>query len=82
MITLDKTVAEYVRLHQLERQIRMARHWTRVEYHERFDPAGRVVLAVVVDDWLFDELTAFGTELEDLEPEPNEDDDPAEDEEG
>jgi hypothetical protein len=37
MITLDKTVAEYVRLHQLERQIRMARHWTRVEYHERFD---------------------------------------------
>ena len=39
-------------------------------------------IAVVVDDWLFDELTAFGTELEDLEPEPNEDDDPAEDEEG
>jgi len=60
----------------------MAWHWTRVEYHERFDQAGRVVLAVVVDDWLFDELTAFGTELEDLEPEPNEDDDPAEDEEG
>ena len=46
MITLDKTVAEYARLHQLERQIRM----TRVEYHERFDQAGRIVLAVAVDE--------------------------------
>jgi hypothetical protein len=52
MITLDETVAEYARLHQLERQIRMARHWTRVEYHERFDEAGRVVLAVAVEEWL------------------------------
>ena len=56
----------------------MARHWTRVEYHERFDQAGRVVLAVAVDEWLFDELAAFGTKLEDLEPEPDEKDAPAE----
>jgi hypothetical protein len=46
------------------------------------DQAGRIVLAVAVDDWLFDELAAFGTELEDLEPEPDEEDDPAEDGEG
>jgi hypothetical protein len=46
------------------------------------DQAGRIVLAVAVDAWLFDELAAFGTELEDLEPEPDEDDDPAKDEEG
>jgi hypothetical protein len=45
------------------------------------DQAGRIVLAVAVDAWLFDELAAFGTELEDLEPEPDEEDDPAEDEE-
>ena len=43
------------------------------------DQAGRIVLAVAVDAWLFDELAAFGTDLEDLEPEPAEDDDPAED---
>jgi hypothetical protein len=55
----------------------MARHWTRVEYHERFDQVGRIVLAVAVD-----ELAAFGAELEDLEPEPDEEDDPAEDGEG
>jgi hypothetical protein len=48
MITPDETVAEHVRLHQLGRQIRMAWHGTRVEYHERFDPAGRIVLAVAV----------------------------------
>jgi hypothetical protein len=46
------------------------------------DQAGRIVLAVAVDEWLFDELAAFGTELEDLEPEPGEEDDPAEDGEG
>jgi hypothetical protein len=45
------------------------------------DQAGRIVLAVAVDAWLFDELAGFGTELEDLEPEPDEEDDPAEDEE-
>ena len=46
------------------------------------DQAGRIVLAVAVEAWLFDELAAFGTELENLEPEPDEDDDPAEDGEG
>jgi hypothetical protein len=46
------------------------------------DVKGRTVLTVAVDEWLFDELAAFGTELEDLEPEPDEDDDPAEDGEG
>jgi hypothetical protein len=45
------------------------------------DQARRMVLAVAVDAWLFDELAAFGTDLEDLEPEPAEEDDPAEDEE-
>jgi hypothetical protein len=45
------------------------------------DHVGRIVLAVAVGAWLFDELAAFGTELEDLEPEPDEEDDPAEDEE-
>jgi hypothetical protein len=59
----------------------MARHWTRVEYHERFDQVGRIVLAVAVDEWLFDELAAFGMELESLEPQPDEEDDPAKDEE-
>lgn len=39
------------------------------------DEAGRVILAVAVEGWLFDKLAA----LEDLEPEPDEDDDPAED---
>lgn len=42
------------------------------------DTAGRTVLAVAVEDWLFDALTAFEAEFEDLEPEPDEDDDPAE----
>jgi hypothetical protein len=42
------------------------------------DQAGRTVLAVSVEDWLFDALAAFNAELEDLEPEPDEDDDPAE----
>jgi hypothetical protein len=42
------------------------------------DQAGRIVLAVAVDVWLFDELAAFGAELEDLEPEPDEENDPAE----
>jgi hypothetical protein len=43
------------------------------------NPAGRIVLAVAIDDWLLDELAAFGTELEDLEPEPDKEDDLAED---
>ena len=29
---------------------------------------GRTVLAVTIEDWLFDALAAFGTDLEDLEP--------------
>jgi hypothetical protein len=53
-------------------------HWSRVEYHKRFGQVGRVVLAVAVDEWLFDELAAFGTKLEDLEPERDEKDAPAE----
>jgi hypothetical protein len=40
------------------------------------DAAGRTVLAVSVEDWLFDALAAFDAELDDLEPEPDEDDDP------
>jgi hypothetical protein len=43
------------------------------------DQAGRIVLAVAVEEWLIDELAAFGTELEDREPEPDEEDDPTED---
>ena len=39
------------------------------------DEAGRTVLAVAVDDWLFDALGALDADLEDLEPEPLEDDD-------
>lgn len=35
---------------------------------------GRTVLAVTVDDWLLDELSALGTDAEDHEPEPDEDD--------
>jgi hypothetical protein len=46
------------------------------------DERNRTIVAVAVENWLFDELTAFGTELEDLEPEPDEEDDPAEDGEG
>ena len=33
---------------------------------------GRTILGVTVDNWLFDALAAFGTDLEDLEPEPSE----------
>lgn len=33
------------------------------------------MLAVTVADWLFDELAALGTDLEDCEPEPIESDD-------
>jgi hypothetical protein len=36
---------------------------------------GQTILAVTVDDWLIDELAAFGTDLEDREPEHNEEDD-------
>ena len=36
-------------------------------------------IAVAVDAWLFDALAAFGTELEDLEPEPDKKNDPGED---
>lgn len=44
------------------------------------DPDGRkTTLAVTVDNWLLDELAALGTDGEDLEAEPDEDDDPAED---
>jgi hypothetical protein len=32
------------------------------------DEQGRIVLAVVVDDWLFDELAGFGADLADREP--------------
>ena len=46
------------------------------------DHAGRVVHTVAVEGWLFDQLAALDADLEDLEPEPDEDDDPAEDEEG
>jgi hypothetical protein len=48
------------------------------------DRHGRTVLAVAVDGWLMDELAASDADLADLEPEPDgeEDDDPAEDEEG
>jgi hypothetical protein len=44
------------------------------------DEAGRVVLAVAVEGWLFDALSSLDAALEDLEPELDEDDDdPAED---
>lgn len=45
------------------------------------DEHGRTVLAVAVDNWLFDELAAFGADLEDRDGDPDEDDDPAGDEE-
>jgi hypothetical protein len=35
---------------------------------------GRTVLAVTVDDWLIDALATLGTDIEDREPEPDEDD--------
>ena len=44
------------------------------------DEAGRTVLAVAVEDWLFDELAAPDAALEDPEPELDEEDDPPEDE--
>jgi hypothetical protein len=43
------------------------------------DEFDRTIVAVAVENWHSDELAVFGTELEDLEPEPNEEDDPAED---
>lgn len=36
---------------------------------------GRTVLAVTVDDWVIDQLAAFGAAEEDREPETDEDDD-------
>ena len=39
------------------------------------DGPGRTVLAVTVENWLFDELAALGADLEDCEPEPIESDD-------
>ena len=45
------------------------------------DKNGRTILAVAVDDWLFDALAAFGTDLEDAEPDPVESDGAAEDQE-
>ena len=38
------------------------------------DSSGRIVLAVAVEPWLFDALAEFGTDVEDGEPEPDEDD--------
>ena len=35
---------------------------------------GRIVVAVAVEPWPFHALAAFGRDLEDLEPEPSEDD--------
>ena len=40
---------------------------------------GRTILAVTVDDWVIDRLAAFEAADEDREPEPAEEDDPAED---
>jgi hypothetical protein len=45
------------------------------------DDGGRTILAVAVDDWLFDELAGFGADTEEDEPEPVEGEDPVEDEE-
>ena len=39
-----------------------------------FAGPGRTILAVPVDNWLIDELAALGTNQEDCEPEPVEDD--------
>ena len=49
-----------------------------VETGDVLDTAGpgRTILAVTVDNWLIDELVALGTDLEDCEPEPVEDDGP------
>jgi len=38
------------------------------------DGEGRIVLAIAVESRLFDERTAFGTDVEDVEAEPEEDD--------
>ena len=38
------------------------------------DSSGRIVLAVAIEPWLFDALAEFGTDLEDIEPEHDEDD--------
>ncbi len=38
------------------------------------DSQGRIVLAVAIEPWLFDAFAEFGTDLEDDEPEPDEDD--------
>jgi hypothetical protein len=43
---------------------------------------GRVRLAVSVDAWLFYKLAALDADLAECEPEPDEDDDPPEDDEG
>ena len=40
------------------------------------DRAGRMILAVAADDWLFDGLAGFGADLEDNEPDPVEADNP------
>lgn len=42
------------------------------------DELGRIVLSVTVDDWLFDERTAFGGDLENRKPDPDDDSAPAE----
>ncbi len=46
------------------------------------DKRGRAILPVVIEDWPLDALAALGAADEDLEPEPDEEDDPAEDGEG
>jgi hypothetical protein len=38
------------------------------------DRSGRIVLAVAIEPWLFDALAEFGTDLEEREPDPDEDD--------
>jgi hypothetical protein len=39
------------------------------------DQHGRTVIMVAVEDWMFDWLMAHGSEAEDLEPEPIEEED-------
>ena len=39
------------------------------------DAQGRTVLTVAVEDWLFDAMAALDADLEDLEPEPDDEDD-------
>ena len=39
------------------------------------DAQGRTVLVVAVEDWLFDAMAALDADLEDLEPEPDDEDD-------